>query len=57
MDITVNEIDALDLSQALLRCPSITPLDAGALDVLEAALNELGFTCYRLPCFCFNHTS
>ena len=49
MDITVNEIDALDLSQALLRCPSITPLDAGALDVLEAALNELGFTCYRLP--------
>jgi len=49
MVITVNEIDALDLSQALLRCPSITPLDAGALDVLEAALNELGCTCYRLP--------
>ena len=45
----MNKINALDLSQALLRCPSITPLDAGALDVLEAALNELGFTCHRLP--------
>jgi succinyl-diaminopimelate desuccinylase len=45
----VSKIDALDLSQALLRCPSITPEDAGALDVLEEALSNLGFTCHRLP--------
>ena len=45
----MSKIDALDLSQALLRCPSITPEDAGALDVLEGALSDLGFTCHRLP--------
>ncbi len=45
----MNEIDAVDLSQALLRCPSITPIDAGALDILQTALNDLGFKCYRLP--------
>jgi succinyl-diaminopimelate desuccinylase len=42
-------IDALALAQALIRRPSVTPKDAGALDVLEAALKELGFTTHRLP--------
>jgi succinyl-diaminopimelate desuccinylase len=42
-------IDALALAQALIRRPSVTPKDAGALDVLEAALKELGFTIHRLP--------
>ena len=32
------------LAQALIRCPSVTPDDAGALGVLEAALKPLGFT-------------
>ena len=32
------------LAQELIRCPSVTPADAGALDVLAAALRELGFT-------------
>ena len=41
--------DALELAQALMRCPSVTPVDAGALDVLTNALNPLGFTCHRLP--------
>ncbi|HVZ69019.1 MAG TPA: succinyl-diaminopimelate desuccinylase [Rhizomicrobium sp.] len=41
-------IDAVALSQALIRCPSVTPQDAGALAVLEAALNSLGFACKRL---------
>ena len=45
----MNEIDAIVFSQGLLRCPSITPVDAGALDLLEATLDDLGFTCYRLP--------
>lgn len=41
--------DPLPLAQELIRCPSITPDDAGALDVVEAALRSLGFLCYRLP--------
>ena len=41
-------IDALELARALIRRPSVTPADAGALDVLEAALKSLGFACHRL---------
>ncbi len=40
--------DPLALAQALLRCPSVTPDDAGAQDVLEAALVSLGFAVTRL---------
>ncbi len=39
----------LPLAQALIQCPSITPDEAGALDVLEAALKPLGFSTWRLP--------
>ena len=42
-------MDPIDLSQALIRCPSVTPADEGAMDVLQSALEELGFTCHRLP--------
>ncbi|MDG1995886.1 MAG: succinyl-diaminopimelate desuccinylase [Emcibacteraceae bacterium] len=42
-------IDPISLSQDLIRCESVTPLDAGALDVLENALTAIGFTCTRLP--------
>ena len=42
-------IDPVKLTQDLIRCPSVTPQDAGALDVLQAALEQLGFTCRRLP--------
>jgi succinyl-diaminopimelate desuccinylase len=38
----------LELSRALIRCPSVTPADAGAIDVLIGALEPLGFTCHRL---------
>jgi succinyl-diaminopimelate desuccinylase len=41
-------IDPVSLAQALIRCPSVTPEDAGALGVLEAALKPLGFPCRRL---------
>ena len=40
--------DPLGLAQALIRCPSVTPADAGAQDVLAAALDRLGFTVTRL---------
>ena len=39
---------ALDLARALVRCPSVTPADAGALAVLEDALRPLGFACERM---------
>lgn len=40
--------DPIALSQALIRCPSVTPADGGALGVLADALEEIGFTCNRL---------
>ena len=38
----------LPLARALVRCPSVTPNDAGALDLLTEALDSLGFRCERL---------
>ena len=40
--------DPVELARALIRCPSVTPQDAGALALLEAALEPLGFRCRRL---------
>lgn len=40
--------DALSLARDLIRCPSVTPADAGALGVLEKVLNAAGFTCHRV---------
>ena len=40
--------DPLPLAQALIRCASVTPEDAGAQDVLAAALEALGFGVTRL---------
>jgi succinyl-diaminopimelate desuccinylase len=41
-------IDPIALAQALIRRPSVTPADAGAMDVVERALGELGFACRRM---------
>ena len=35
-------LDPVALTQALIRCPSVTPADAGALDVVADALERLG---------------
>jgi succinyl-diaminopimelate desuccinylase len=37
-------VSPLNLAQSLIRCPSVTPDDAGALDCLKEALDCLGFT-------------
>jgi succinyl-diaminopimelate desuccinylase len=42
-------LDPVVLAQALIRCASVTPAEAGVLDALEAALTPLGFRCQRLP--------
>jgi succinyl-diaminopimelate desuccinylase len=41
-------IDAVDLTRDLIRRPSVTPADAGAMDVVEQALSGLGFACRRM---------
>lgn len=40
--------DALEIAQALIRCPSVTPAEGGALDYLEKLLGSAGFACHRL---------
>ncbi len=42
-------IDAVALASDLIRCPSVTPEEGGALGVLERALTPLGFRCRRMP--------
>jgi succinyl-diaminopimelate desuccinylase len=39
---------SITLLQDLIRCPSVTPADAGALNVLQAYLEAAGFVCTRL---------
>jgi succinyl-diaminopimelate desuccinylase len=40
--------DALSIARDLLRCPSVTPADAGALGVLETILKGAGFEVHRV---------
>lgn len=40
--------DAVALAQAMIRCPSVTPEDAGVLAVLDQALRQAGFATRRL---------
>jgi succinyl-diaminopimelate desuccinylase len=40
---------AIQLAQKLVRCPSVTPAEGGALDLLQDELGKLGFDCKRLP--------
>ena len=40
--------DALTIARDLLRCPSVTPADAGALGVLESVLKAAGFETHRV---------
>jgi succinyl-diaminopimelate desuccinylase len=41
-------LDSLDLARRLIRCPSITPEEGGALDLLQEVLEGLGFRCRRM---------
>ena len=41
--------DPVSLSCDLIRCPSVTPAEGGALDLLQSVLTEMGFSCHRLP--------
>ena len=41
-------IDPAALAAELIRRPSVTPKDEGALDIVAVTLEELGFACHRL---------
>lgn len=40
--------DVVELTRALVRCESVTPKEAGALQLLERTLEPLGFRCERM---------
>ena len=42
-------IDPIDLTAQLIRCPSVTPKEAGALTLLQELLEKNGFACTRIP--------
>ena len=47
--MTINATDTIALTQALIRCESVTPHEGGALTLLQNVLEPAGFACHRLP--------
>jgi succinyl-diaminopimelate desuccinylase len=43
----MSKIDAAALTASLIRCPSVTPNEGGALEVLSRLLSAAGFECTR----------
>ncbi len=46
--LTPAATDTVELTRALVRCESVTPREAGALQLLEKALTSVGFRCERM---------
>ncbi len=46
--MTIDPKDPVALTQALIRCESVTPNEGGALTLLENILTPAGFTCHRM---------
>jgi len=46
---TSKPIDPVEFASALIKRPSVTPADAGALDTLQHELEAMGFVCKRYP--------
>jgi len=44
----ISPIDPVQLTADLLRCPSVTPIEGGALVILETLLTDAGFACTRV---------
>ena len=42
------KIDPVSLTADLVRCPSVTPEEGGAIDLLEQLLDKNGFSCTRI---------
>lgn len=41
--------DTISLLEKLIACASVTPIDAGAQEILAEELTKLGFECHHLP--------
>ena len=41
-------VDPVELTAALVRCPSVTPEEGGALELLQGLLGAAGFLCMRV---------
>ncbi len=48
MAVGASLIDAINLTKELIRRPSVTPVDAGAMNLVEETLKGLGFACRRM---------
>jgi succinyl-diaminopimelate desuccinylase len=46
--MSIRPTDPIALTQALIRCESVTPAEGGALSLLESVLGPAGFTCHRM---------
>lgn len=46
--LSPNVTDVIELTRTLVRCESVTPREAGALQLLEQTLAPLGFACERM---------
>lgn len=44
----IDATDPIALTQALIRCESVTPDEGGALSLLESVLGAAGFVCHRM---------
>lgn len=44
----MSQLDPVALTQELIRRPSVTPADEGAMDVVQRTLEGLGFACRRM---------
>jgi succinyl-diaminopimelate desuccinylase len=42
------DLDPITLTRDLIRCASVTPADAGSMDIVQNALSGLGFVCRRM---------
>lgn len=47
--MTLVPTDPVALTQALIRCESVTPNEGGALTLLQNIVEPAGFECHRLP--------
>ena len=48
MSDLASPVDPVALTAALVKCPSVTPEEGGALQLLESMLSEAGFRCTRV---------
>jgi succinyl-diaminopimelate desuccinylase len=46
--MTTQGLDPVDLTARLIRCPSVTPAEGGAVALLADVLGSAGFTCTRV---------